>query len=158
MSDAATGPASQTLSRGIRILEVLADAREPLMIDQVADRLGVHRSIAYRLLRTLEDHGLVTRDAGGRVAALEILKATLRTREYVEVGESGGKTLLDAMKDGSEDGMQHFDGEIERLLRAGVISIDTAMSYCTNANNLRLNVSDVIEDQRQSELAGMITR
>jgi DNA-binding IclR family transcriptional regulator len=68
MSDAATGPASQTLSRGIRILEVLADAREPLMIDQVAERLGVHRSIAYRLLRTLEDHGLVTRDAGGRVA------------------------------------------------------------------------------------------
>jgi DNA-binding IclR family transcriptional regulator len=68
MSDTAAGPASQTLSRGIRILEVLADAREPLMIDQVAERLGVHRSIAYRLLRTLEDHGLVTRDAGGRVA------------------------------------------------------------------------------------------
>jgi DNA-binding IclR family transcriptional regulator len=67
MGEAATGTASQTLSRGIRILEVLADSREPLMIDQVAERLGVHRSIAYRLLRTLEDHGLVTRDAGGRV-------------------------------------------------------------------------------------------
>jgi DNA-binding IclR family transcriptional regulator len=62
------GPASQTLSRGIRILEVLADAREPLTIDGVAERLGVHRSIAYRLLRTLEDHGLVARDAGGRVS------------------------------------------------------------------------------------------
>ena len=68
MSEHAPGPASQTLSRGIRILEVLADAREPLTIDEVAERLGVHRSIAYRLLRTLEDHGLVTRDAGGRVA------------------------------------------------------------------------------------------
>ncbi|MFH5822874.1 IclR family transcriptional regulator [Georgenia sp. AZ-5] len=61
-------PASQTLSRGIRILEILADAREPLTIDAVADRLGVHRSIAYRLLRTLEDHGLVRRDTTGRVA------------------------------------------------------------------------------------------
>ncbi len=60
-------PASQTLSRGIRILEVLADAREPLTIDQLADRLAVPRSIAYRQLRTLEDHGLVARDAGGRV-------------------------------------------------------------------------------------------
>ncbi|MFF1540915.1 IclR family transcriptional regulator [Microbacterium sp. NPDC058269] len=60
-------PASQTLSRGIRILEVLADARGPLTIDEIASRLEVHRSIAYRLLRTLEDHGLVTRDAAGAV-------------------------------------------------------------------------------------------
>lgn len=58
---------SQTLSRGIRILEILSDAREPLTIDEIARRLGVHRSVAYRLLRTLEDHGLVTRDDAGRV-------------------------------------------------------------------------------------------
>ncbi|MBW9094497.1 IclR family transcriptional regulator [Microbacterium jejuense] len=62
-----TAPASQTLSRGIRILEVLADAREPLTIDELAARLDVHRSVAYRLLRTLEDHGLVVRDSSGRV-------------------------------------------------------------------------------------------
>jgi DNA-binding IclR family transcriptional regulator len=66
-SEGATVPASQTLSRGIRILEVLADAREPLTIDELAARLDVHRSVAYRLLRTLEDHGLVGRDSGGRV-------------------------------------------------------------------------------------------
>lgn len=59
---------SQTLSRGIRILELLADAREPLSIDELSRRLEVHRSIAYRLLRTLEDHGLVARDGSGRVA------------------------------------------------------------------------------------------
>lgn len=60
-------PASQTLSRGIRVLEVLADAREALGIDDVAQRLGVHRSIAYRLVRTLEDHGLIARDSSGRL-------------------------------------------------------------------------------------------
>lgn len=60
-------PASQTLSRGIRILEVLADARVPLTIDEIAARLAVHRSVAYRLLRTLEDHRLVGRDASGSV-------------------------------------------------------------------------------------------
>ena len=64
----ADAPASQTLSRGIRILEVLADARGPLSIDEIAAALGVHRSIAYRLLRTLEDHRLVSRDAAGLVA------------------------------------------------------------------------------------------
>ena len=70
------GAPSQTLSRGIRILELLADAREPLTTDDVATRLGVHRSIAYRLVRTLEHHGLVVRDRdrgvvlGARMAAL----------------------------------------------------------------------------------------
>lgn len=59
-------PASQTLSRGIRVLEVLADAREPLTIDALSGRLDLHRSVVYRLLRTLEDHGLVTRDSMGR--------------------------------------------------------------------------------------------
>ncbi|WP_154096079.1 IclR family transcriptional regulator [Microbacterium testaceum] len=62
-----SAPASQTLSRGIRLLEVLADARTPLTIDELAGRVDLHRSVAYRLLRTLEDHGLVTRDAAGAV-------------------------------------------------------------------------------------------
>lgn len=64
----AAAPASQTLSRGIRILEILADAPAPLSIDEISQGLDVHRSIAYRLLRTLEDHGLVTRDSAGRAA------------------------------------------------------------------------------------------
>ena len=69
MADKATTQAgSQTLSRGIRMLEVLAAADRNLSIDELAAALGVHRSVAYRLLRTLEDHGLVTRDAAGRLA------------------------------------------------------------------------------------------
>lgn len=59
---------SQTLSRGIRVLEVLAGAERPLSIDEVAAELGVHRSIVYRIVRTLEDHRLVARDPAGRCA------------------------------------------------------------------------------------------
>lgn len=65
-SGAASG--SQTLSRGIRVLEVLAAAERNLSIDELAAGLGLHRSVAYRLLRTLEDHRLVQRDDTGRVA------------------------------------------------------------------------------------------
>lgn len=65
--DTTPAPHSQTLSRGIRVLEILADAREPLSIDELAHRLGVHRSVAYRLLRTLEDHRLTVRDARGQI-------------------------------------------------------------------------------------------
>lgn len=67
MTDA-RGAHSQTLSRGIRILEILADARTPLTIDELSAALGLHRSVAYRLLRTLEDHRLVVRDSAGRIA------------------------------------------------------------------------------------------
>ncbi len=73
---------------------------------------------------------------------IEILKSTLRTREYVEKGEGEGKTLLDAMRVGTTEGMQHFDGEIERLIRAGTIDYETGMAYATNAGNLRLELAD----------------
>ena len=88
---------------------------------------------------------LPRKDGKGRIAAIEILKSTLRTRDYVEKGEGEGKTLLDAMRDGDTDGMQHFDGELEKLLRAGIIDFDTALAYSTNAGNFRLEVADFVE-------------
>lgn len=56
---------SQTLARGLRILDLIAEAYRPLSIAEIAQGLGVHRSVAYRLVRTLEDSSLVTRDAAG---------------------------------------------------------------------------------------------
>lgn len=56
---------SQTLARGLRILDVLAESPTPLSIAQLAEALGVHRSVAYRLIKTLEESSLVARDAAG---------------------------------------------------------------------------------------------
>jgi DNA-binding IclR family transcriptional regulator len=64
--DDGAAPQSQTLDRGIRILEHLAAVGTPRPITEIGQALGLHRSITYRLLRTLEDHQLVERDAGGR--------------------------------------------------------------------------------------------
>jgi twitching motility protein PilT len=77
------------------------------------------------------------------MAIIEILKSTLRTREYVEKGESDGKTLLDAMRVGEQEGMQHFDGDIERLIREGILDMDTGLAYATNPGNLQLDMSDL---------------
>jgi len=82
------------------------------------------------------------KDGSGRVAAIEILKSTLRTREYVSKGEAEGKTLLDAMRVGGNEGMQHFDGEIDKLIRTGTIDFETGLSYATNTGNLRLELAD----------------
>lgn len=56
---------SQTLARGLRILDLLAESSRPLSVAQLADGLAVHRSVAYRLVRTLEAASLVARDATG---------------------------------------------------------------------------------------------
>ena len=85
------------------------------------------------------------KDGSGRVAVLEVLKSTLRTREYLEKGEQEGKTLLDAMQDGDTEGMQHFDGNIESLVRAGTIDLETGLAYATNAGNLRLQLADLAQ-------------
>jgi twitching motility protein PilT len=90
---------------------------------------------------------LLPRRGGGRMAILEVLKATMRTREYVEKGEREGRSLLDAMRDGDIDGMQYFDGELEKLVRAGAISTTTAYLHATNAGNLRVALADVHDDE-----------
>ncbi len=64
--DGASAPQSQTLDRGLRILEHLAAVAAPEPVAEVASAVGLHRSVAYRLLRTLEDHQLVERDPAGR--------------------------------------------------------------------------------------------
>jgi twitching motility protein PilT len=82
-------------------------------------------------------------DGSGRIAAIEILKSTMRTREYIEKGESEGKSLIDAMEQGDQEGMQTFDGVIEQLIRSGVLTKEIAMPYASNANNLLLRINDL---------------
>jgi len=82
-------------------------------------------------------------DGHGRVPALEILRSTARTRDYIEKGEREGKSLYDAMRDGSLEGMQVFAGEIERMIRTGVITMNEGLAYATNRQNLLLQLSDL---------------
>jgi twitching motility protein PilT len=112
----------------------------------LAEQFIIRNRVA-KSFRYIVSQRLIPRKEGtGRIAALEILKSTLRTREYLDKGENEGKTLLDAMRDADTEGMQHFDGEIEKLVRAGTIDLETAMAFATNQGNLRLQLSDLIGD------------
>jgi twitching motility protein PilT len=119
----------------------------------VADQHSVRTRFGKAFRFIVSQRLLARKDGKGRIAAIEILKSTLRTRDYVEKGESEGKTLLDAMRDGDTDGMQHFDGELEKLLRAGTIDYDTAIAYSTNPGNFRLEVADYLENAANSSPA-----
>jgi twitching motility protein PilT len=82
-------------------------------------------------------------DRRGRVAAVEILRSSPRTREYIEAGEADGKSLLDAMKDGKLDGMQDFDTVIRDFIERGIVSLEDGLAFATNQNNLLLELKGV---------------
>src|SRR6202051_4352588 len=124
MSTLHTIDASKTVERIVGVF--------PLS-DQQAIRTRLGKSFRFIVSQRL----LPKKDGTGRIAAIEILKSTMRTREYVEKGEGEGKTLLDAMRDGDTEGMQHFDGVIEKFIREGTIDFEPGMSFCTTSGILR---------------------
>ena len=119
------------------------------MAEQQAIRNRLAQSFRYIISQRL----LPRREGKGRVAAIEILKSTMRTREYIAKGEGEGKSLLDAMRDGTLDGMQHFDGEIERMIREKIISRETGLAYATNRGNLALALADLPAQESEEEMA-----
>ena len=96
---------------------------------------------------------LLPKIGGGRVAILEILKSTMRTRDYVLKGETDGRSLTDAMHDGSVDGMQTFDDEIEKAWNERKISKEIALAYASNPTNLALRMTDEPTAGQQEENA-----
>ncbi|MDQ1707041.1 MAG: twitching motility protein PilT [Pyrinomonadaceae bacterium] len=86
-------------------------------------------------------------DGRGRVAAVEILRSSPRTREYIEAGEADGKSLLDAMRDGKLDGMQDFDTVIRGMIDQGTISVEDGLTFATNQNNLLLSLKGVTGEE-----------
>ena len=62
-------PVIQSVDRALRLLTIVATSADGLGAGEVAARAGINRSTAWKLLATLERHGLVDRDAGGRYIA-----------------------------------------------------------------------------------------
>jgi len=109
-----------------KTLERFVGAFEPSEQQSIRERLA--KTLRYVICQRL----LPKVDRSGRVPAVEILKADAKTRECIEKGESEGLTLLGAIKAGAKDGMQSLDGEIAKLLRDGIIDLDTALSFASN--------------------------
>lgn len=118
-----TVDASKTIERIVNLYPVTEQA-------SVRDRLA-------KTCRFIISQRLVPRaDHSGRVVVVEVLKSNSRTRECIEQGEKPGKTMLDAMKASETEGMQYFDGEIAKLVRSGVVDLETGLAYASNATVL----------------------
>jgi twitching motility protein PilT len=105
-----------------RVVGSFAPGEQPIVRERFA------KSFRYIICQRL----MPKTDRSGLVAAFEILKANARTRECIEKGERENKTLLEAIKAGTAEGMQHFDGDIARLVKSQVVDFETGLSFATN--------------------------
>jgi len=138
--------ALEAAETGHLVLSTLHTIDASKTIDRV---IGLYPKNEERVIRTrlaqsfryiVSQRLLPRADGKGRIAAVEILRSNPRTREYIEKGESEGKTLLDAIRDGEIDGMQDFDSVIRRFIQEGLVTMDDGLSYATNQNNLLLQL------------------
>jgi DNA-binding IclR family transcriptional regulator len=107
-----TAETSQTLDRGLRVLKLLADTDHGLTVTELSTKLGVNRTVVYRLLATLEQHSLVRRDLGGRArVGLGVLRLGRQVHPLVReaalpalraLAEEVGATAHLTLVDGSE--------------------------------------------------------
>ncbi len=111
-------------------------------VERIVGAFGANEqhSVRERLAKTFRyiiAQRLVPRsDGGDRVPAVEILKSNSRTRDCVEQGERPGRTLLDAIKASENEGMQHFDCEIAKLVQSGLVDLETGLCFASNATVL----------------------
>ena len=101
---------------------------------------GEHQAVRDRLAKTfryiIAQRLVPCADGERRMAVFEILKSNSRTRDCIEQGERPGRTLLDTMKAGESEGMQHFDSEIAKLVRSGLVDLETGLCFASNATVL----------------------
>jgi twitching motility protein PilT len=102
-----------------------------------ADQSSIRGRLA-RTFRYIVSQRLIPRkDGTGRIAVVELLRANPRTQSCIDEHDSSAESLVQAMRDGSSEGMQYFDGELEKLVHAGVVAFDTAMMHATDPEQLR---------------------
>src|SRR5450755_209542 len=101
-----------------------------------SEQQAIRERLAKTFRQIIAQRLIPRNDGGDRIAVVEILKSNSRTRDIVEQGERPGRTLLDAIKSSENEGMQHFDGEIAKLVRSGLVDLETGLCFASNATVL----------------------
>ncbi len=105
MPDTARRPTKRdtTLSKGLTILEALSESPHPIGVTEVAAKLKLTKSNAFRLLQTLSDMGYVTQPDGRNYAATsKIWRAASRWTENLHVRNCALTDMLILAQDTGE--------------------------------------------------------
>ncbi len=153
--------ALEAAETGHLVLSTLHTIDASKTIDRI---VGLYPKNEERIIRTrlaqtfryiVSQRLIPTADGRGRIAAVEILKSNPRTREYIEKGETEGKSLLDAIRDGEIDSMQDFDSVIKDLIEKKLITMDDGLSFATNQNNLLLQLKGLSSTEDYANAGAM---
>ena len=113
-----------------KTVERIANAFPP------AEQLSLRGRLA-KTLRYVISQRLIPRKDGGRVAIVEVFKNSQRTASFIECDDPSGDTLLEAVKNGSYEGMQHFDADLARLVRDQIVDLEVALGYASDPQQLQ---------------------
>jgi twitching motility protein PilT len=103
----------------------------------VNEQPAIRGRLAKTLRYVISQRLIPRKDGNGRIAAVEILKSAPQLLSLLECEDPSGLNLLAAMKRSAAEGMQHFDGEIQKLVKADLVEFETAAGYATNSEELR---------------------
>ena len=106
------------------------------------ERDVAHILFAESLVGIVSQRLLPKAGGGGWVAAMEVLKGTLRIRDLVK-DEQRTSEIYDAIRDARLDGMQLFDDHLAELYTEDKISYETAMYAATSAQQFKLSATQV---------------
>jgi twitching motility protein PilT len=111
-------------------------------------------------LRWIISQRLVPKVGGGRTALLEIMGASLRTKESVHLGESEGKTFYEIIEASYPFGWRTFDHSAQEAFENGLITEETAMMYCTKRSVVSRGIDNIKKRRGEaiSEVANLRMR
>jgi len=121
--------AGQTINR---ILGMFEKDEQPQIRNRLIDTI-----------RWIVSQRLLPRIGGERVAAMEVLRTSLRVKDLILNGESEDKTFYNVIKNGSALDMRTFDQHILELYSHGIVSEQTAMTYCSHRNEMHRGIDQV---------------
>ena len=116
--------------------------------------------IRHRLVDTIRwvvSQRLLPRVGGGRVAAMEIMRTSLRVKDLIMNGESEDKTYYNVIRAGSALEMRTFDQHILELYSEGLITEETALTYCSHKNEVSRGLDHIksARGEATSTLSGL---
>ncbi len=94
-------------------------------------------------LRWIVCQRLLPKVGGGRVAAFEVLRTSLRVKDLILHGESEGKTFYSIMDAGTAFGMTTFDNFVVNLFEKGLITEETALAYASRRSVVGRGIDQV---------------
>lgn len=150
--------AGQTINR---ILGMFEQDEQPQVRNRLVDTI-----------RWVVSQRLLPRIGGGRVAAIEILRTSLRVKDLILNGETEDKTFYHIVREGSALEMRTFDQHILELYSRGIITEKTAMTYCTQRAEMNrgldrikaergestTNLTDLSMEEEEEEARGRLGR